>query len=432
MSGAISDRDDLPGILDGIRVVEFSQNAAVPHCGRLMAGLGADVVKVEPPEGDAMRHLAQTASGEGKGYAAFNTGKRGIVLDLRSDDARTVIDALFAWADVALVALKPSDLERYGIDWEHARTVNPQLVHLTHTALGPEGPDADHPGYDVLVQGRSGLGWMMNRSNGSAPRPTRPAINDFGTGFVSLAAVLAALRHRDHTGEGQRVDTSLLGTAISLATPTTAAFPGDREITDELDEELEAFRLAGLGFDEQRDHYERRVQPAGGAFQLYFRHYPTSDGVISVAGLSPALFRAFHEITGLPAPTSNDTTDEGFQRLVAEAEALFASRTSAEWLAALRAGGYPCGPYLMPHEALRDPQVVANDYVVDVEHPTIGTYTTTGMPMRFERAAASIPGPSPRLGEHTSEVMAEIGLDAGLAESLRARGVIVDLAAEGA
>ena len=423
----MDEHDDRPGILDGIRVVEFSQNAAVPHCGRLMAGLGAEVVKVEPPEGDAMRHLVKTAGGEGKAFAAFNTGKKGIVLDLRDGGARSVVDALFAWADVALVALKPLDLERYGIDWDHARTVNPRLIHLTHTALGPEGPDADHPGYDVLVQGRSGLGWMMNRSGGSAPRPTRPAINDFGTGFVSLAAVLAALRHRDLTGEGQRVDTSLLGTAISLATPTTVEFPGDREVTDELDEELAAFRSVGVPFDEQRAHYDRRVQPAGGAFQLYFRHYATADGLISVAGLSASLFRSFHEVTGLPEPTTRDTTSGEFQQLVAEAEALFASRSSEEWLTALRAGGYPCGPYLMPHEALRDPQVVANEYVVDVEHPTIGTYTTTGMPMRFERAATGVHGPSPRLGEHTRAVLSDIGLPADVVNELAQRGVVVDL-----
>lgn len=426
----MSDTDARPGILDGVKVVEFAQNAAVPHCGRLMAGLGADVVKVEPPEGDAMRHLAALKPGEGKGFAAFNPGKRGIVVDLRHESARPVVDALFAWADVALVAFKPDDLARYGIDWERAREVNPRLVHLTHTALGPEGPAADHPGYDVLVQGRSGIGWMMNRSNGSAPVSTRPAINDFGTGFVTLAAVLAGLRHRDLTGEGQRVDTSLLGTAMSLATPVAARFEGDQEVFDELDEELAAFRAAGVGFDDQRAHYDSRIQAAGGAFLLYFRHYATADGMISIAGLSPGLIAAFHEVTGLSMPPSRDTTDPGLLALVAEAEALFASRTSAEWLADLRAGGYPCGPYLMPHEALRDPQVVANDFVVDLDHPTLGTYTTTGMPMRFEQAKAAIPGPSPRLGEHTREVLDEIGLEPADVASMLETGVVGEMPTE--
>ena len=146
------------GVLSDVRVVEFAQNAAVPHCGRLLAGLGADVVKVEPPGGDAMRLIAPEADGEGRAYAIINPGKRSIALDLTKPEARPAVDALFAWADVALVAFKLPDLARFGIDWEHARTVNPRLVHLTHTALGPQGPSADQGGYDGLVQGRSGPG----------------------------------------------------------------------------------------------------------------------------------------------------------------------------------------------------------------------------------------------------------------------------------
>ena len=416
----------MTGVLAGIRVVEFAQNAAIPHCGRLLAGLGADVVKVEPPGGDAMRHVAPVADGEGKAYAIINPGKRAIVLDLQRADARPVIDGLFAWADIALVALKPDDLARYGVDWDHARTVNPRLVHLTHTALGPEGPAADHPGYDGLVQGRSGLGWVMNRSGDTAPQPTRPAVNDFSTGFVSVAAVLAALRHRDQTGEGQRVDTSLLGTAMSLATPIVTGFPQDQAALDALDEELAALRIAGSSFDEQRAHYEDRTEPAGGAFQLYFRHYQTADGIISVAAMAPGLFAKFHQITGLPAPEVRDVNDAGFQQLVRDAEALFARRTTAEWIETLQAGGYPCGPYHVPHEALRDPQVVANDYVVELDHPTFGPYTTSGMPMRFEKSTAAIRGPSPRLGEHTIEVLAEIGLGPEAVAALADSGVIVD------
>ncbi len=420
------------GILDGIKVVELAQNLAVPYCGRLLAGLGADVVKVEPPSGDAMRHMVRLpgrdghADRESKPFALINPGKRAMVVDLGRPEARPVVDALFAWADIVLVAFKPDDLVRYGIDWDRARTVNPRLIHLTSTALGPEGPDAADPGYDGLVQGRSGLGWIMNRSDGSAPQSTRPAINDVGTGMISLAAVLAALRHRDQTGEGQRVDTSLLGTAMGLATPMVARFPSDADSLAELDEELAALRIAGVGFDEQRAHYERRVQPAGGAFLLYFRHYRTADGLVSVAGVSPGLVAKFHRITGLPVPEVNDTDEPDFLELVAQAEALFASRTTDQWITDLRAGGYPCGPYHLPHEAVADPQVTANDYMVELDHPIIGPYTTSGMPMRFEKATAAIPGPSPAFGQHTRAVLSEIGLDQATVAALMEHGVVVD------
>ncbi len=419
---------DLDGaILEGVKVLELAQNAAIPHCGRLLAGLGADVVKVEPPEGDAMRGLAQLGPREAKGYAVINPGKRSIAVDLASPDAREVLDALFRWADVALVAFKRPDLARYGIDWDHARTINPRLIHLTHTPFGPEGPDADQGGYDGLVQGQSGVGFIMNRSEGGVPLPTRPAVNDFGTGMVSAFAVVAGLRHRDRTGEGQRIDSSLLGTAISLGTAVLARFEAvDAEPVAEFVEDLATMRAAGVDFDTQRKTYEDRIQAGHGAFRLYFRHYLTADGLISVAGLSAGLFAKFHAVTGLPDVDRSDHTTPEFQAVVDKAEELFATRTTAEWLADLRAVGYPCSRYNLPHEALDDEQVRANDFVVDLEHPIFGSYTTTGMPIRFEKAPSGVPGPSPAFAAHTVEVLTEIGFDRATIDGLVADGSVVD------
>lgn len=419
---------DLSGsILEGVRVLELAQNAAIPHCGRLLAGLGADVVKVEPPEGDAMRSLAQLGPKEAKAYAVINPGKRSIAVDLNAPEAGEVIDALFAWADVALVAFKGSDLARYNLDWDHARTVNPRLVHLTHTPFGPEGADADQGGYDVLVQARSGVGFIMNRSANGIPLPTRPAINDFGTGMASAFAVLAGLRHRDRTGEGQRVDASLLGTAMSLGTAILSRFDEvDTEALAEFADDMGVMRQAGVDFDEQRASYESRIQSGQGAFQLYFRHYQTADGLISVAGLSPGLFAKFHEATGLPEVDRNDIATPAFREVVTAAEELFATRTTAEWMEVLRGVGYPCTPYNLPYEALEDPQVRANDFVVDLEHPTFGRYTTTGMPIRFEKAPSGVPGPSPTFAAHTVEVLTELGYSAERITELVEGGTAVD------
>lgn len=418
-----------PGALDGIKVVEFAQNAAIPHCGRLLAGIGADVVKVEPPEGDAMRRLAGLGSKDSKesrAYATINPGKRGIVVDLQSPQARPVIEGLFRWADVALTAFKLPDLARYGLDWETARQIKPQLIHVTHSPLGPEGPDAHMGGYDALVQGRSGVGFVMNRSGKTAPEPTRPAVNDFSSGFSAAFAVMAALRHRDQTGEGQRIDTSLLGTAMSIGTPLLGSFEQDAEQTAELEADIAAVRASGADFDTQRAVYESKVQAGAGAFLLYFRHYKTSDGLISLAGLAPGLFTKFHSATGIDRPPGTDITEPSFQAVVQQAEDVFASRTTAEWLDVLREAGYPCGPYNMPHEGIRDPHAETNGYVVDLDHPEFGRYRTTGMPFQMEKSVSSISGPSPRFAIDTSDVMGEIGLDDELVASLLESGAILD------
>lgn len=415
-------------LLDGVKVVEFAQNAAIPQCGRILAAMGADVVKIEPLTGDAMRSGNEFGQQESKAYAGINPGKRSLALDLTAEDAPTVIDALFGWADVALVAFKQSDLARYGIDWDRARTINPQLIHLTHTPFGPEGPDADQGGYDVLVQALSGMGFTMNRSQNGVPLPTRPAVNDFGTGIAASLGVVAALRHRDLTGEGQRVDASLLATALSLSTPMVTRFdnPGAFGELTSTERELADRRDAGVGFDELRRHYEQEMLQNQRNFNLYFRHYGTSDGLITVAGLSPGLMAKFHQVTGINRPAADaKLMSPEFQATVAEAETLFASKTTDEWMEILRGAGYPCGRYNLPFEALNDPQVRANWFAADIDHPVVGRYTTPDIPVQFSATPAGISGPSPLFAAHTTEVLAELGFDQDTRQGLLNSGVVL-------
>ena len=414
------------GILSDVRVVEFAQNVAIPHCGRLLAGMGADVVKVEPPSGDAMRWGSPLAPWEGRAYAVVNQGKRSLPIDLASGEAGEVVDRLFSWADVALVAFKARDRERYGIDWAHAHEVNPRLVYVAGNAYGPEGDDAHVGGYDVLAQARSGTGFLANRVIDGAPASTRPAVNDTGTGIVSALGVVAALRHRDATGVGQRVDTSLLGTALSLGTPMIHGFEHDRAARDELLADVDTLRASGAGFETVRDVYEARAVQGRGVFRLYFRTYLTSDSMITVAGLSPGLFAKFHEGTGVPHPEGAEPGTREFAAIVDAAETVFRSATTGEWLARLRAIEYPCGPYNTPLEALDDPQIRANGYVEDYDHPAFGQYTTSGMPLRF----SATPGPaleaSPAFGAHARDLLAELGFDEQESDQLVARAVVAD------
>jgi len=414
-------------LLSGIRVIEFAQNIAIPQCGRILAGMGADVVKVEPPSGDAMRGSGQLAPMEAPAYACINPGKRSIALDLTSPDASTVIDALFEWADVALMAFKQSDLPRYGLDWGHARTVNPRLIHLTHTPFGPEGPDADQGGYDVLVQALSGMGFTMNRSENGVPLPTRPAVNDCGTGIAGALGVVAALRHRDQTGEGQRVDVSLLATALNLSVPTISQFWGDGEVGDlsEAQRALAARRDEGADFDDLRADFETNMMTGQRSFHLYFRHYATADGLVTVAGLSRGLQEKFHAATGVDRPTGMRLGSPEFSAIVEQAESLFMTRTTDEWLTELRAHGVPCGRYNLPFESLTDPQVRANWFVDDFDHPAFGKYTTPGMPMQFSATPVGFGEPSPAFAVHTREVLTEAGLASTMIDALVSSNTVV-------
>ena len=415
------------GVLQGLRVVEFAQNVAVPTCGRVLASMGADVVKVEPPHGDATRSMAPfPGTDEGRAYAVTNPGKRSVVLDLTSPDAAAPRDALLASADIVLTAFKGPDLERYGLAYDRVAAINPTVIYLEMRALGSVGPDADEGGYDVLVQGLSGLSFVTSRSENGRPVTVRPAYSDMATGLASTAAVLAALYHRQKTGEGQRVRTSLLGTAYYLGLPMLARFDGhDSETLAEFSEDLSLLRQSGATFDEQRDYYESRVLPAGGAFEIWFRHYLTADSMISIGALSPMLIDRFHAVTGLPDPRRNKWGFHSpeWNALIADAEKLLLSDTTEAWMTRLRAGGVPCSRYNVPTEALDDEGAVANGFVLDLDHPVLGRYRTAATPISMDSTPVRITGPSPILGSHTTEVLSALGFSDADIQKLDADGV---------
>ncbi len=346
-----SERADGP--LAGVRVVEFAQNVAVPTCGRILAAMGADVVKVEPPHGDATRTMAPFAGlREGRTYAVVNPGKRSVVLDLTDPASAPARDSLLRSADVVLCAFKGSDLARYGLTYDDVRALNPEVIYLEHRALGAKGPDADEGGYDVLVQGLSGLSFVTSRSENGRPVSVRPAYSDMSTGLSSSAAVLAALYHRALTGRGQRVHTSLLATAHWLAMPTNGRFDAhDADALAEFNDDLAVVRAAGAGFDEQRELFESRVLPTGGVFDFCFRHYVTADSLLSVGALSPVLISRFYAVTGLVDHRQHihEYRSRRWNELVETAEALMRTDTTDGWIAgcgppACRAAATTCRP----------------------------------------------------------------------------------------
>ena len=422
------------GALHDLRVIEFAQALAIPYCGKVLADMGADVVKVEPRRGDTYRLQNRThVKHEGRDFAMCNRGKRSLCLDLTHPESRDVIDRLVAEADVVLVSMKGSDVARYGLDYARLSQVNPRLVYLENSPYGSQGPLAMDGGYDVVAMGLSGMSALLASpdESGATPRFVRPALADIVTGMLSSLAVVTAIRHRDRTGEGQRVETSLFHTALGLISNMIFRFEDlDGDHMDAFAARLAELRATGAGFDAQqtefRDHFGG--WPAG---NIYFRHYRTRDGFLSVGCLSPRLNERFRKATGLVDPRGMqgfDATDAAGRRalelLQEEAEALFATRDTEEWLAHLREHGVPCAQMNFPHEIFDDEQAVANGYIREYEHHALGRYRAATTPLKMDATPLGARLPSPPLGAHTDEVLGEIGTSAEQVEEWRAAGVV--------
>ena len=422
------------GALADIRVVEFAQALAVPYCGKLLGDMGADVVKVEPPRGDTYRLQNRTAvKHEGKDFAIANRGKRSMCLDFSKPEAATVIEALAREADVVLVSMKGSDLPRYGLDYDTIRSYNDRIVFLQNSPYGSQGELAEMGGYDVVAMGLSGMSSLLADADdsGDAPVMVRPALADMVTGMLSCLAVVTAIRHRDRTGEGQRVETSLFHTSLGLLSNMFYRYDAyDREPMAAFAETLADIRDTGAGFEEQKRamREEFAVDPPG---NIYFRHYRTRDGFISVGCLTPVLNQKLRDALGVEDPRRAEGFEAGtpearvaLDAFMAEAERIVAERTTADWLVTLRAVGVPCAIVNFPHEIFDDPQARANGYIEDLEHPVHGAYQAVSSPLKMDATPLRHHGPSPAMGEHTDDVLRELGFDESTVKSLREADVV--------
>jgi formyl-CoA transferase len=422
------------GPLHGVRVLEIAQAMAMPMCGLMLADMGADVIKIEPPEGDAFRHnQSPIFPSESKGYVVLNRGKRSFCLDITQADARPVIERLVKQSDIVLMSLKPKDLPRYRLTYEDLRAIRSDVIVVEHWPVGALGPMGGDGGYDVIVQGLSSTGAITARANesGTAPESVRPAYHDNGTGFLSALGAVAALRHRDLTGEGQRVETSLLSTALAFGNNLVNWFAAtDTPIWERFEQRIQEARAAGAGFEEQVRIYQKTIV-TGGHGNIYFRHYRSKDGFVSLGALSPGLNRKVRALTGLHDPREEPGFELGtpeawdaLSQLVREAEDLFRTRTTAEWIAAFQAVSVPCGPFNFPPDVFTDPQIAANNYIIELEHEALGAYKTFAPPIRMDRTPITVRSASPLLDADTDAVLAELGFESDEVKSMRSARIV--------
>jgi crotonobetainyl-CoA:carnitine CoA-transferase CaiB-like acyl-CoA transferase len=405
------------GPLSGLVVTDLSTILAGPYCTMLLADLGADVVKVEPPHGDATRGWGPPWVGDGAErtaayYLSVNRNKRSIRLDLKRAEGAEVLRRLLGRADVLVENFRVGGMARLGFDERELARLNPRLVHLAISGFGPDGPAADSPGYDFVIQAMSGLMSITGFPDESGGQPTKVgvAITDLVTGMLGAVAVLASVvgcRGTDAvavTAGGQRIDVSLLGGALAtLVNQAQNAFAtGEAPI--------------------RRGNAHPNIVP--------YETFATADGELAVAVGSERQWLRFcsaldlAELASDPRFSTNGDRVMNRDALRPILAARLAERPTAAWLAALEAAEVPCGPILDVVSAFDAPAARARKMSVDVEHPRLGRIRQVGLPFELSSTPASIRTAPPLLGEHSDEILAELGYDAAEVGSMRASGVI--------
>jgi len=407
------------GPLAGLRVVDCSTVLAGPYCTMLLGDLGAEVIKVEPPDGDATRGWGPpwVGSGEPGGertaayFLAVNRNKRGMRLDLKAAEGAAVLRRLLERGDVLVENFRVGGFERLGFGEDVLRSLNPRLVHLAISGFGPSGPAAGLPGYDFTVQAASGLMSITGApdEDGGGPTKVGVAITDVMTGVLGAVSVLAALVARERpdstaTGDGQRIDVSLFGaTLASLVNQAQNAF------------------ATGIP-PERLGNAHPNIVP--------YETFPTADGAIALAVGSERQWSRLCETLGSPELAvdprfaTNGDRVERRTTLRGILAAHFVERGTREWLAALDAAEIPCAPINDVVTAFDSAEAKALDMMVELEHPIWGTIRQVGIPFQLSGTPASIRTPPPTLGQDTDAILAELGYSAAEVRGLRDRGVV--------
>ncbi len=405
----------MPGALEGVRVLDCTQIIAGPYAGSLLTEMGADVVKVEPLEGEPWRLQAEIIPKESKAFLTQNRGKRGLALNFKAPGAGPVRDALISWADVLLTNYRPGVPEALGIDYESARRIKPNIIYAENTAFGKTGPDANRRGYDIVAQAMSGLTTSNPNVQNGLPMQVGFAPADVMSGIALAWGITAALYHRERTGEGQAINTSLMLTALSLQAGSREILAMDEEPRERRRAAVNAARARGASIEDV--YAERRALMPELAGNVYYRPYQTKDSYVAIGCLGPGPRARFREALGFHDPRYDAGFDparlkEVAAELVAFCEGKFLEHGNDYWIPFLDERDIAVGPVRFIEEMCDDPQVVANGFLEEYDHTLLGPLRgpapiirMTGTPTRIQRAA-------PALGEHTVDILSEVGFTA--------------------
>ncbi|MBI5949587.1 MAG: CoA transferase [Chloroflexi bacterium] len=421
------------GPLAGIRVLEFSQIVAGPFAGVALSDLGADVVKVEPLEGEARRNSAAVVPNEGKYFQSLNRGKRSLTVELSRPEGQEVIRRLVPHFDVVLLNYRAGVAERLGIDYATLSRLNPGLVYANITGFGDGGPYATRAGSDIVAQAYSGLMAAEAKVDEyGAPAPiTGTTVIDRATGLAAAMGICAALFHRANTGEGQELHLSLLQTGLELLSHQVMREPvHDVTVRDPLLAELRAKRSAGATYDEIAA--VRKAQgPRFASHRLYYGGYHTAEGALVLGAVTQQNRDAIRSILGMEDATDSadfDAAEPGNRERIEawrlEIQELLLQRTAPEWVALFLAAGVPASVVNFPEEMADDVQVEAAGMMADLVHAVTGPQRVVGPLVRMSATPTEAVRAAPPLGHHSREVLAECGFSDAEIAALALAGVV--------
>ncbi len=391
------------GILSGFRVLDCSIAMAGPFAAQRLGDLGADVIKVEPVTGEWQRHVAAGGAGGNRvnvSFLSLNRNKRSLAVDLKSPEGKEVLLDLVKTADIFLQNYRPGVAKRLGVDYDTLSRINPRLVYVSMSGYGEDGPYIDRPGQDLVLQGMSGAMLSAGRA-GEAPTAAGQYLVDAITAYNAFEGALAALFHRERTGEGQLVQVNMLDAITTIQM-----------------QELSVFTIG-------QKPQKRSAEPHAHVYiRAPYGAFATSDGFIIVA--FPKL-KTLGEVIGEESfLTMDDEVDTWTRRdeIFAKTREKLKTKSSEEWLARLRAADIWCGPVYGYADLVEDAQIRHNGTFVEYDHPTEGRVKTPGFPIRFSKTPSTVDRGAPVVGQHTREILKDAGYDEARIAALEAAGAI--------
>ncbi|HEX2036477.1 MAG TPA: CoA transferase [Chloroflexota bacterium] len=390
--------------LDGIHVLELANLMAGPYCGLLLADLGADVIKVENPDGgDFSRATAPFVEGESAGFMALNRNKRSLSLNLKHEEGRAIFMRLAARADVIVENFRPGTMRDLGIDYPALKASNARLIYCSVSGYGQSGPYAHRPGLDLIMQGASGL-MSVTGEPGRPPVKVGVPIADLTAALFAANAIQAALLARERLGHGQYVDISLFEAAVALEVWETSGYFATGRVPS----------------------------PLGSAHRVSapYQAFRTADGHITLGATTPRTWHATCAALGLehlehdPRFATNAQRKANEVALSALIEEVTRQRTSAEWYQRLDEAGVPCGVLNDVAQVMADPQLAARGFIQDLPHPRVGSVRATGSPMRLSATPVRLQRAGPLLGEHNELILSQLGYTPAEREALLASGAV--------